>query len=163
MSIKEIIYDQALRGNCFTYTNYLSYTIGESKSFVFDPSRATEKDVQLLPIQVVTTGGPFELKLYSSTASLDDGTVLSANSSKDRKSARTPDSVLRLNPTITTPGTNFFGGLILNSQPWMSNKIDLIIDIDITVKYRIEIINSSGAAAKAQLSLTWMEMSELGF
>lgn len=149
-------------GKAFSYEDYISFSAGETKTIVFDPTAFAGIQIAFNPISFSATSGPIKIDFYTGSDSDDDGTILEP--SNRREGFPGPASILRLNPNNITLGDRFAGDLVpanglgVGNANGGNNQPGLPFEIDFTLKKAITIKNEDGADTLVQLKITWFEV-----
>jgi hypothetical protein len=118
-SLKGVKYNEEcfLNGHAFSYIDYLIYGSSEVKDFVIDPRafvnppNGYNRVMSEVPV-FNATAGPITIQVYGDTQAADDGTLINLYNRDGRSSKPIADTIIRLNPTITSPGINFANYLV---------------------------------------------------
>lgn len=160
-SIQENLF---ILGQSFSYEDWLVYGADETKTFVFDPTACTCDQLVFNPFAFSAQGGPVEIKIFAGVVyTAATGSILGA-SNRRATSSITPEGVLLLNPTITTPGVEFAGDLVpaTGTAPANStgsgNMPGLPFEIDTAFVYKLTVKNIDGAGIRIQFKTTWFEI-----
>lgn len=152
-----------IRGEVFSYEDYMTYSTGEVKDFIFDPTAFSGENLVVEPPQFSATAGPVLVEYFINVIESGDGTVLDA-SNRRGTSSKTPEATLKVNPTtITDIGTRFAGRLVPATALTPVNKVgdtagsSLPFEIDTQYKYMIRVTNTNGDDTIIQEDLTWTE------
>lgn len=137
-------------------------------NIVFDGTAVTKDKLVLLPINFNAFGaGPIHIDIYFGGTYGDDGTLIDCYN-RDNESSNTCDSVVRLNPTITTKGTKLPPEFIIlsNGTPAVASLGGEVIDNFASLlrkdgKYLIELANQdTGVDAFGWFGLDFFEVDE---
>lgn len=155
-----------IRGESFSWEDYLVYDSDEENIIVFDPRNCTScQQIVFDPLLFSANSGPVTIDIYTNV-SYDIGTGTALVSSNRRETLQTlkpAESILRLNPTGFS-GTKFAGDLIASSGPTPAigsgnqNTDGAVFEIDKTIVKAIGLTNRDGDGVYVSHKLTWYEV-----
>lgn len=131
---------------------------------VFDPLAHTGL-ITFLPVAFISgVGGPILIDLYLGTDAEDDGTSLSCIN-RNNASAVVCDMVVRLNPTVNTPGTLGPEFLLPSDGQGATSKAggevreDLVFNVNTAIKYMFRLTNTDTVNDTIMsVSASWFEL-----
>lgn len=146
------------------------FTIGSEGvvDLVFDGTAVTKEFIVFLPLTIKAFGaGPIYIDIYSGGDYSDNGTLIDCIN-RDTTSINDCESVIRLNPTITTTGTKlpvefavYSNGIPAVASLGGEVKEDFVLLLRKDVKYLIRMTNQEANAADAWFGFDWFEADSI--
>jgi hypothetical protein len=155
-----------IRGESFSWEDWLTYGTDEAKIIVFDPRNCSScQQIVIDPLLFNASSGPVTVDIYTNvTYDIGTGTTLVASNRRETlQSEKPPEAILKLNPTGFT-GTKFAGDLIPSSGPaplvgaGNQNLDGAAFEIDKTIVKAIGLTNRNGDGVYVGHKLTWYEI-----
>jgi hypothetical protein len=156
-----------IRGEAFSWEDWLVYGTSESKIIVFDPRNCTAQQIVFDPLLFNANSGPVTVDVYTNVSyDLGTGTALVASNRRETlQSINPPEAILRLNPTGFS-GSKFAGDLVPASGPSPAvgsgnqNQEGAVFEIDKTIVKAIGLTNHDGDNVYVSHKLTWYEVKK---
>jgi hypothetical protein len=155
-----------IKGESYSWEDWLVYSTDEEKIIVFDPRNCTScQQIVIDPLLFNASSGPVTIDIYTQVSyDIGSGTALVASNRRETlQSTNPPEALLRLNPTGFT-GTKFAGDLIPSTGPTPlvgagnQNQDGSAFEIDKTIVKAIGLKNRNGDGVYIGHKLTWYEI-----
>ena len=160
--------EKVFRDMSFAWSKRFALVGLDSADIIIDPTGIPAgKIFVILPIAFVAVGaGPIFIDTYAGTDANGDGTLWSGTN-RDNRSSTTPDTVIRLNPTINDDGILLPSELMIPSNGTAAvasfggqSKDDQIIIGRTDIKYMFRLTNQENVVANCSFAMTAFEAIE---